>query len=291
MKTYSKNGFTLVEMAIVLFIMSLIIGSGLTLLSAQQEQIKKEDSTVRLNEIREALLGFVVANGRLPCPTQANLATGQPNAGLEAFTAGNTCTCQSTTGPSNTIADLSASKVPCVNTTVTGVLPWATLGISEKDAWGRRPTYRVTRTYANAIDNTRTNYGLDSTAFITCGANTVCLSPNGTHNSSFALCSCGELNILSATSGGSTIATNIPAVVVSHGENGLGAYLPTGQQVLPVPAANTDEVENANNDSNFVSHSLVRAADGVSGIEFDDQITWISPNILFNRMVQAGRLP
>ena len=28
-----------------------------------------------------------------------------------------------------------------------------------------------------------------------------------------------------------------------------------------------------------------------TGGEFDDLVTWISPNILYNRMISAGRLP
>ncbi|MDO9012851.1 MAG: prepilin-type N-terminal cleavage/methylation domain-containing protein [Gallionella sp.] len=271
MKKPIKNGFTLVEIAIVMFIMALMLGTGLTLLSAQQDQRKIEDNTARLNEVHEALIGFAITYGRLPCPTQASLATGQINAGEEALT-GNTCACQSTTGPSSTIADLSASKVACVNTTVTGVLPWAKLGISETDAWGHRFTYRVTTIFADDI--TAITYG--------------CTPPTAPTQSSFALCSNGNLAVLS-TVGGSNVASTLPAVVVSHGTNGLGAYTPTGQQILPIAAANTNETENANNDINFVSHTTAPA--GETGGYFDDQVIWLSQYTLFNRMVQAGKLP
>jgi len=67
----------------------------------------------------------------------------------------------------------------------------------------------------------------------------------------------------------------------------LGANAPvsgTGPRVDE--AAN---ISNPNGDPAFVSHT--RAEVGAPNGEFDDVLTWISPNILFNRMIQAGRLP
>lgn len=45
----------------------------------------------------------------------------------------------------------------------------------------------------------------------------------------------------------------------------------------------TDEAENTDGDSNFVSHDFQPG--------FDDTVLWLSPNTLFNRMVTAGQLP
>ena len=61
-----KNGFTLIEMAIVMFIMALVLGSGLALLSAQQDQRQIEETNNRLANAQEALIGFAITNGRLP---------------------------------------------------------------------------------------------------------------------------------------------------------------------------------------------------------------------------------
>lgn len=54
----------------------------------------------------------------------------------------------------------------------------------------------------------------------------------------------------------------------------------------------TDEAANpnpnsANNDQVFVSHPRSAAA----GNEFDDIVVWLSPDVLYNRMVAAGQLP
>lgn len=245
MKIRSNRGFTLVEMAIVMFIMTLALGTGLTLLSAQQDQRKVEDTASRLNDAREALIGFVLAYGRLPCPADPTIVSGTTGAGLETLT----CTTSTSTG---------------------GVVPWATLGISETDAWGRRLTYQVTNNWADSTDGT----GMASCS-VTVGV-------------SFQLCSSANMNILSVV-GGVNLASNIPAVIVSHGINGLGAYLPSGQRILPVPAATTNEGENTNIDGNFVSRPLT--SENETGGYFDDQVIWLSPNILFNRIVQAGKLP
>ncbi len=76
------------------------------------------------------------------------------------------------------------------------------------------------------------------------------------------------------------MASDLPAVVVSHGSRGAGAYLPSGVQL---PGVVGDEAENADADLTFVS----RTQDG----SFDDLVTWVVPSILKSKMVAAGRLP
>ncbi|HYR06030.1 MAG TPA: prepilin-type N-terminal cleavage/methylation domain-containing protein [Gallionella sp.] len=259
--SYICRGFSLVEMAMVLLIVALLLGSLLPTLSNQVEQQHMSETRKQLDEIQQALIGFTVINGRLPCPADGTIATGQANAGMEA-TIGS--------GSAMTCANIA-------NNAAGGVLPWATLGISETDAWGRRFTYRVTAVFADAIS--ANTYGYDNNTTYGCVSTHICTPPISPQYASFALCSCGGLNILSAATG-SNIATNVPVVVVSHGTNGLGAYTTSGQQL---PGAAGDEGENADNDNIFVSHDFAPT--------FDDLVTWVSPSILFNRMVGAGKLP
>jgi prepilin-type N-terminal cleavage/methylation domain-containing protein len=223
---FSPHGFTLVEMAIVLMIVGLLLGGLLVPLSAQMDQRNVTDTRKQLDEIQQALIGFAIINGRLPCPADGTIATGLPNAGVEKNTCG-------TTG------------------VIGGVLPWVTLGVSETDAWGRRFTYRVTQVFA-------------------------------TVGTPFQLSSPPNLNV-GLTASATNVAANVPAVIVSHGKDGLGAFMPSGQQVQPVPAATNEQGDNVDNDNNFVSHDFTPT--------FDDLVVWISPNILFNRMVTAGKLP
>lgn len=233
-------GFTLIEMAMVLVIVAFLLGGLLMPLSTQVEQRKISETQKALEEIKEALTGYAIANGRVPCPANGTIASGAANAGLE-----------NTSG--------SGAAMTCVN--AGGVLPWATLGVNETDAWGRRFTYRVTPSFADGADGTGTG-----SCAVTAGI-------------SFQLCSNGNLNVF-ATAGGTSVASNVPAMIVSHGANGLGAYMPNGVQL---GGAAGDENENADNDNTFVSK--------IPTSTFDDLVTWITPNILLNRMVAAGRLP
>jgi prepilin-type N-terminal cleavage/methylation domain-containing protein len=243
MKTILRSGFTLIEMAIVLMIVGLLLGGVFVPLSAQMEQRNNSDTQKALSEIKEAIIGYALANGQLPCPAVPTIATGQANAGI-------------------------ARTPPCTGASSTGVLPWATLGVSETDAWGNRYTYRVTSDFADAIGNS--TYGGCTPSPIPALA-------------SFGLCSVGNLNVLSAASGGTTIAANVPAVIISHGKNGAGAYTPNGTQLAV--SSNADEQGNSDGstDNNYVSHTPTST--------FDDLVVWISPNILLNRMVTAGKLP
>lgn len=236
------TGFTLIEMAMVLLIVGLLLGGLLVPLTAQMEQRNISDTQKALSEIKEAITGYALANGQLPCPAVPTTPTGQASAGI-------------------------ARTPPCTGANSTGVLPWATLGVSETDAWGRRYTYRVT------------DYFADSIASATYG----CVPSTPPSLSSFALCSSGTLNVLSAASGGVTIAGNVPAIIISHGKNGAGAYTPQGTQLAV--GSNADEQENSdgNADTNYVNHTPTST--------FDDWVVWISPNILLNRMVAAGKLP
>lgn len=237
-------GFTLIEMAIVLMIIGLLLGGLLVPLSAQMDQRNRNDTEKAMSDIKEAIIGFALANGRLPCPATANIATGSTNAGIE-----------STSG--------TGASLVCNN--ASGVIPWATLGVNETDAWGNRYTYRVTPAFAD---------GIGSSTYGGC-------TPNPLPTlATFGLCSVGNLNVLSAATG-TNIAASVPAVIVSHGKNGAGAWTPQGNQIAV--SSNPDEADNSNGGNTFVSHTPTST--------FDDLLVWISPNILFNRMVAAGKLP
>jgi prepilin-type N-terminal cleavage/methylation domain-containing protein len=78
----SPDGFTLLEALIALIVVALL-ASGLALPLAAQLQMRRQQETQRqLEEARDALLGFAVTHGRLPCPATAT------SRGLEAFAAG-----------------------------------------------------------------------------------------------------------------------------------------------------------------------------------------------------------
>jgi prepilin-type N-terminal cleavage/methylation domain-containing protein len=129
MNTKNKFGFTLVEMAIVLVIVGLIISAFLTPLAAQLEQSRNAEARRDLSDIKEALLGFAVINGRLPCPD----------------------------------TDGNGTDDGCANTNATstsgGNVPWTTLDTKQLDPWGRRYQYQVNNAFSGTFILTTTGSG------------------------------------------------------------------------------------------------------------------------------------
>ena len=262
-------GFTLTELAMVMLIVSILLAGMLVPFSAQMEISGRQETETALRNIREALIGFAIVNGRLPCPAEASLATGSTGVGLEATTAA--AGTVNTTGPCGCTTATSgiarAGGTACDETTpgdVTGVLPWATLGVPEADYWSNRYTYRVTTRFGRVASG-QTVFG--------------CTPSSNPASAAFALCSSGNISVSSGVSGGTVIASSVPAIVVSHGKNMLGSYQSTGTQQSS-PTTGTDEAENANGDAVFVSSGAI-----------DDQSTWLPLGILMGRMLAAGRLP
>lgn len=239
MKSLRQQGFTLAELAVVLVIVGLLLGGLLIPLSTQQDIQRRAETTKALEETIEALIGYAVVNGRLPCP--AISATN----GAEDRSGGGACNKRY------------------------GFIPWVTLSSPKIDGWGRLIGYSVT----NAFSNSTTPFSLTSSADITLWTRD----------------SAGTLTQLSN-------ANAIPAVVFSNGKNGYWATLgETGTTINDSATPNVDEDGNAaqiawsNGGRNFVSRTPSDAA-SANG-EFDDMVAWLSPNLLFNRMIAAGKLP
>ena len=111
------RGFTLVEIAIAIFIITILLGSILVPLTTQVEQRQVSETQKMLEDIKEALIGHAIAKGYLPC-TDVTSGAGA-NDGVEDVAAGT-----------------------CVSSTA-GNVPWVTLGLGASDVWGNRFRYRV----------------------------------------------------------------------------------------------------------------------------------------------------
>ena len=127
----NKNtyGFTLIELAVAMFIIVLLLGSILVPLTTQVEQRQISDTQRTLEEIKEALIGFTVTTGYLPCPDTDNDGTENVNV---------------VTGQCSTIAASISG----------GNLPWQTLGVASADVWGNRFRYVVREQYARRSPST-----------------------------------------------------------------------------------------------------------------------------------------
>jgi prepilin-type N-terminal cleavage/methylation domain-containing protein len=112
----ARRGFTLVELTIVLVIVALMIGGMIVPLSTQFAARKTSENERLLAEIRDALIGYTIVTGRLPCPMPTTLV----NPADSAYGAAG-----------------SATATGCLNGEE-GFLPWKTLGVAEVDAWGQK---------------------------------------------------------------------------------------------------------------------------------------------------------
>jgi prepilin-type N-terminal cleavage/methylation domain-containing protein len=65
------RGFTLIEMAIVMVILGALLGGLLVPLASQREVNQQKAAAQLLQEVRQALIGYAVIHGGLPCPASA----------------------------------------------------------------------------------------------------------------------------------------------------------------------------------------------------------------------------
>jgi prepilin-type N-terminal cleavage/methylation domain-containing protein len=274
LKKHKMHGFTLIELAVVLTIIALLVGGMLVPLGARLDQQAYSDTQARLDKATEALTGFAILNGRLPCPsiTSDGLEQARVASGVDWV-------CGSATQSDDSSAANNASW---------GDLPWGTLGLSapyNADAWNYRLRYAV-RTKL-AIDKTATTTVLDS--------------------SSTSLGSATGLVVYDSIAA-TNLISNAVFVIYSHGKNSAGGTL-IGVPVTPATTNPTsaDELQNlpsnatgGNEAGNSAAAKTARrlfysrtrtglpTAPAVTPLEFDDLVTWMSPNTLTAKLVAAG---
>ncbi len=239
-----SQGFTLIEMAVVLVIIGLVLGGLIVPIAVQMDQRRYSETNSRLENARNALLGYAMshtaANGKpyLPCPDT-------DGDGLEE----------------NRVAGVCPSQE--------GRLPWTTLGIEKGDSWNNLIRYRVHPTFSN-------------------------------NTTGFSLSSSANFRICQDAACATIISTSIPVVLVSHGKNGYGARTSQGATLFVPATISADELENidgrnnpsaGNNTADTADTADVDFVSTTISNTFDDVVVWISPNVLFNAMVSAGKLP
>lgn len=254
--TTRARGFTLLELMLVMLVMT-ILASGLAVPLSTQVAMRRHEETRRaLEEAREALLGFAVANGRLPCPASAG------SRGEESFAPGS-----------------DAADGHCSNS-YDGFLPAAAIGYfpldSEgyaRDGWGT-PAHRIR--YAVWGNGQRLG-GVTDPLTRANGMRQATLDALGGAASLLVICNTGA----AATPAGCGPAAN------QLTRRAAFVLLSRGANAAKPPQPGSDEARNLDGDGVFVAHE----AAGAAGNEFDDQLTWVPLNLLSGRMIAAGRLP
>ena len=262
-----QPGFTLAELAVSLVIISLLLGGMLAMVTAQTEQRKWNDTQSGLEAARDALIGFAVANRRLPCPaTCANPPQCTAGSLGDEAPAGGLTPCTSSYG---------------------GFLPARTLGFQPidaqgfaLDAWGNRIRYALAATLDTSVASCNaTTVPPPTLPHFNNAAN---LKANGISckPGDLVVCSSSPATVTSTACDPNTSVTNrntLVAIVFSTGKNGA-----TG-------GAGMNEARNLDGNALFVSRTPDPAT--ATGGEFDDQVLWISVGTLYAKLISAGALP
>jgi prepilin-type N-terminal cleavage/methylation domain-containing protein len=250
--THRARGFTLIELVLVIGIIGLLLGAVLTPLATQVQQRKVKEAENGLADIREALIGYALAKGRLPCPDNDDPpdGVGNPVSG----------------GPCND---------PGGGDPLEGFLPFGELGVTPVDGWGRRYLYRVTSEYTYATvpgsvpavdqldlgdagDITIKDRASDKSEIVlasTAAAVVVSLGRNGYGGRDL------DNNTLVAPTGTDELEnTNFDATFVKRGHS------PEASPCSDTPGAS-------------------------AFCEYDDLVIWIPDSLLKGRLVAANQLP
>ena len=254
----AARGFTLVEIAVTLFIVTLLLGAVMIPLQTQVESRKIDETRQILDRAREALLGYAASFGYFPCPAD---------------------------GASNGVEPAGVDHIAGTCPSYSGFLPAALLGFSPVDeqgyaldAWGASAPNRIR--YAISAETvggvtlpfTRSG-GMSAAGVATVGGNSdlIHICPDGATVTPGMNCGAGVR----------PLASNVVALVWSLGQNALTGGTSVHERENPNPnsALGADRI--------FVNR--IRVTSGAN--EFDDQLAWISGFVVVTRLIASGQLP
>jgi prepilin-type N-terminal cleavage/methylation domain-containing protein len=152
-----RNGFTLIELSLVLVVVALLAAAALTKSVNQADADNTRQLNATLDAVEAALLNYAgTGNNRLPCPSDVTLAESSASFGVEVGTAGdgnctgvnftNSGTDPDATGGSDPGAPDALYDSATSSQIVAGSIPTKTLRLPDRfayDPWGRKILYVV----------------------------------------------------------------------------------------------------------------------------------------------------
>lgn len=246
---------------VALLLLMLLAAAALAAVMRRSDPSNERDLTGRqvtaakLAKVERALLGFVIQNKRLPCPALGRDLSLQAEADRGAERRAVDPTLGAVCSVTETNATLRAEQTD-------GVVPWLTLGLARADVldgWGNLLTYRVfpELVKGGSLEITTCDLGgggsgqdVGSPPLRRCRPCNLKSQANCTHpnlyTSGWGLTVSAPGGQLLMNPNGSGLTNNGAAyVVISHGENGAGAFSAEGGAIQGGAAAGTDELPNA----------------------------------------------
>ncbi len=219
------RGFSLVEMALVLLIVGLLAAVFLPATNVMLDNSRRKETRAKLEALEQAMVRFVLANRRLPCPADGDLPPGNANQGLE-LAAGGACTALALTN---------------------GVVPWRSLGVSQTDAmdaWNTMVSYRVWGGAGLPGPSLTLVDGMNMQALdpTNPGAVNTWLSTRGFRACNAAACAVGSAAELTSKVNGNGVAY----FLISHGPNRFGGFSADGNYLGTSVGAPPGPLENIN---------------------------------------------
>lgn len=280
---HAERGFTLIEVAISMVILGLVMTGLVVSLTQQLQQRRLLDTRTTLAQANDALLAFVTANGRLPCPAN-NASNGVESVGL-----------------------------PGACTAAAGYLPAVTLGLPNLDANGllndgwadgsirdnagvlnypRAIRYSVARLLPTAQANALTTVQLGLPPLhtrSTVGTALATVAPAPVTNNGLWVCHAragmvAAVNVNRCGGIANSLALNAVAVIWSQG--------PTGNDTLGNSAdenQNAGQLTGAGIPLAFVMRDPAGTAAPTG--RFDDLVSWISWGAVADKLMVAWQVP
>lgn len=221
-----------------------------------------------LEVLRTALEQFAGSTGRLPCPANPALDTGESSPAI-----------------ASSVCDFPA-----------GTIPWKTIGVRRDDAydpWGSKISYRAYTGAAGALTQANGASMVQCDTSVPAGRSPgvlpvgLCYQAFGRHTSDAEFLNGKGLSV---TDFGNMIP-NVAYVLVSHGPSALGAWAPGGaQRVAP---ANAAELANTTATGPFIAQAnSADSVDPMSAVHFDDVLAYRTiPEVVRNANLGARDWP
>ncbi|MFH1157995.1 MAG: type II secretion system protein [Pseudomonadota bacterium] len=264
----ANRGFSLVELSILLVFAGIVGGTTLQLYKESHRQRYVSDTGYRGEAIQTALDKFLTENGRLPCPAKPTLGPSEADSGKEICLTVSGCVADGrclVDGGRDTSADVDAD----VDEVYIGSIPYVTLNLPievSMDGWGNKFLYAVSKYLTDPATYSPPDqdpYGVIDIEVPNAAAAWV-PTPKTTY-----------------VDGVATVYAT-PFVVLSHGENGVGAYNLSGKRRL---CSGTDaglDLFNCGNTGVFYDYSQHRSLRPGPDY-FDDKILVTSNNMRIDR--------